>query len=196
MPTTSTVSAIIVVDYIHATCTCHVVVIIVLVLVVVVIVVVVIVVVVIVVVIIVVVLNSFVGEAMIRALPPCQYPPPRRQSRVDGGPHSSPCHCPLLRSLHRRSCCIVGRSVVASSLLWCPCIRQFVIRQVVSILLSPLRCWSQVDGGLHRCCRGSVVSGATNPNVFYPGRPCTQTATVIIGYIRYATALHCLTWEK
>ena len=54
MPTTSTVSAIIVVDYIHATCTCHVVVI-----------------VVVVVVIIVVVLNSFEGEAMILALPPC-----------------------------------------------------------------------------------------------------------------------------
>ena len=47
-------SAIIVVDYIHATCTCHVVVI---------------VVVVVVVVIIVVVHNSFVGGAMIHALP-------------------------------------------------------------------------------------------------------------------------------
>jgi len=34
----------------------------------------------------------------------------------DGGPHSSP-HCPLRRSLHRRSRCIVGRSVVGRSSL-------------------------------------------------------------------------------
>ncbi len=74
-------SAIIVVEYIHATCTCHVVVI---------------VVVVIVVVIIVVVLNSFVGGAMILPImlryPSCQYPPLRCRFQVDGGPHSSPSH--------------------------------------------------------------------------------------------------------
>ena len=108
-----------IVDYVHATCTCHVVVIIVVVLVIVVIVVVVIVVV-----IIVVVLNSFVGEAMIHALP-SYYITQVVSQQVDGGPRSSPCHCPLCRPLHR-------------------------------------------------CCRSSVVSGTTNPNVFYLGRPCAM----------------------